>query len=63
MMLQHTEEQGSNGGWVVLAFQNEFTEIFIYNFFEGFCRGGDEFYTIIFANVELRQIQGLVGPG
>ena len=49
MMHQHAEESGSNGEWssgeseggggrgVVLAFQNEFTEIFIYSLFEGFC--------------------------
>ena len=30
-------------GGVVLALQNEFTEIFIYNFFEGFCWEGMSF--------------------
>ena len=28
---------GGEGGGVVLALQNEFTEIFIYSLFEGFC--------------------------
>ena len=32
MMLQHTEE----GGGVIVALQNEFTEIFIYNFLRVF---------------------------
>ena len=41
MMLKHTEERGWNGGGgVVLELQNEFTEIFIYKFFEGFCWEG-----------------------
>ena len=51
--LSLAEESGSNGEWcngewcngewggggrgVVLALQNEFTEIFIYSLFEGFC--------------------------
>ena len=34
MMLQHTEEGG--GGGVIVALQNEFTEIFIYNFLRVF---------------------------
>ena len=29
--------EGEGGGGVVVALQNEFTEIFIYSFFEGFC--------------------------
>ena len=47
MIHQHAEESGLNGEWsngeggggrgVVLALQNEFTEIFIYSLFEGFC--------------------------
>ena len=36
-MLQHTEERGRNEWGVVVALLNEFTEIFVYNFFEGFC--------------------------
>ena len=40
MILQHTEERGWNGGGkgggVVVALQNEFTEIFIYNFLKAF---------------------------
>ena len=62
MMPQHTEERGWNGGagggggWVIAALQNEFTEIFVYNFFEGFYWGENEFYLDISANVELCQI-------
>ena len=37
------EEVKWRGGGVVLALQNEFTEIFIYNFFEGFCWEGMSF--------------------
>ena len=44
------------GGGVVVALQNEFTEIFIYNFFEGFCWEENEFYPNISANVELCQV-------
>ena len=41
MMLQHTEERGWNGGGkggggVVVALQNEFTEIFMHNFLKAF---------------------------
>ena len=42
MMLQHTEERGEmegGGGGLVVALQNEFTEIFIYNFFLRFLLG------------------------
>ena len=59
MMLQYTEERGWNGGGkggVVVALQNEFTEIFIYSFFEGFCWEENEFYPNISANFELCQI-------
>ena len=59
MMHQHAEESGPNGEWsngeggggrvVVLALQNEFTEIFIYSLFEGFCWEGDKFYANISA--------------
>ena len=40
-MLQHTEERGEmeGGGGLVVALQNEFTEIFIYNFFLRFLLG------------------------
>ena len=58
MMLQHTEERGEmEGGGLVVALQNEFTEIFIYNFFlRFFCWEENEFYPNISANVELCQI-------
>ena len=48
MMLQHTEERGWNEWGVVVALLNEFTEIFVYNFFEGFCWEGNEFHPITF---------------
>ena len=40
---------GEGGRGVVLALQNEFTEIFIYSLFEGFCWEGDKFYANISA--------------
>ena len=40
---------GGGGRGVVLALQNEFTEIFIYSLFEGFCWEGDKFYANISA--------------
>ena len=45
---------------VVLALQNEFTEIF-YIIFCRFLLRGNEFYPNIPSNVELCQIQGLIG--
>ena len=48
------------GRGVVLALQNEFTEIF-YIIFCRFLLRGNEFYPNIPSNVELCQIQGLIG--
>ena len=48
MILQHTEERGWNEWGVFVALLNEFTEIFVYNFFEGFCWEGNEFHPITF---------------
>ena len=47
------------GRGVVLALQNEFTEIFYIIFLQVFA--GNEFYPNIPSNVELCQIQGLIG--
>ena len=52
------EMEGGEG--VVLALQNEFTEIF-YIIFCRFLLRGNEFYPNIPSNVELCQIQGLIG--
>ena len=49
------------GGGLVVALHDELTEIFIYDFFEGFYWVGNELYPNISANVELCQIHGLVG--
>ena len=48
------------GRGVVLALQNEFTEIF-YIIFGRFLLRGNEFYPNIPSNVELCQIQVLIG--
>ena len=45
----------------VVALQNEFTETFIYNFLKVFAQKEMSFILTFLQNVELCQIQGLVG--
>ena len=51
--------EGGEGGR--LSFAKRIHRNFLYNFFAGFLLRGNEFYTNIPSNVELCQIQGLIG--